>query len=81
LILVLAIGINFSAAKAIIIPLGQITINFSGIATGSLVGILLNAILPGKDFKFEEDKPNKTGIDLEISQGQSLVWQHAKKAG
>ncbi len=81
LILVLAIGINFSAAKAIIIPVGQITINFSGIATGSLVGILLNAILPGKDFKFEEDKPNKTGIDLEISQGQSLVWQHAKKAG
>ena len=32
-----------------------IGIKFSGIATGSLVGILLNAILPGKDYKFDDD--------------------------
>ncbi len=81
LILVLAIGVNYSSAGAIIIPLGAMTINFSGIATGSLVGIILNAILPGKDYKFNDSEPNKTGVDLEIAQGESLVWQLAKKAG
>ena len=81
LILVLAIGINYSTAGAIVIPLGAITINFSGIATGSLVGILLNAILPGKDYEFIEDEPNDTGVNFEIAQGESLVWQLAKKAG
>ncbi|MCR5007955.1 MAG: uracil-xanthine permease family protein [Oribacterium sp.] len=81
LIMVLAIGVNYSSAGAIIIPLGAITINFSGIATGSLVGIILNAILPGKDYAFKDSEPNKTGVDLEIAQGESLVWQLAKKAG
>ena len=81
LILVLSIGINYSTAGAIVIPVGAITINFSGIATGSLVGIVLNAILPGKDYKFEDDEPNRTGVDLEIAQGKSLVWELARKAG
>ena len=81
LIMVLAIGINYSAAGAIVIPLGAMTVNFSGIATGSLVGILLNAVLPGKDYKFYDSEPNKTGVDLEIAQGESLIWQLAKNAG
>ena len=38
----------------------------------SLVGIIMNAILPGKNYKFENDEPNQTGVDLEISQGKSL---------
>ena len=81
LIMVLAIGVNYSSAGAIIIPIGAITINFSGIATGSLVGIILNAVLPGKDYAFKDSEPNATGVDLEIAQGESLVWQLAKKAG
>lgn len=81
LILVLSIGINYSSAGAIVIPVGSFVINFSGIATGSLVGILLNAILPGKDFNFEEDKPTDTGVDLQLSQGESLMWKLAKQAG
>ncbi|SFG13459.1 uracil-xanthine permease family protein [Oribacterium sp. WCC10] len=81
LILVLSIGVNYSTAGAIIIPLGAMTINFSGIATGSLVGIILNALLPGKNYDFKDSEPNKTGVDLEIAQGESLVWQLAKKAG
>lgn len=55
LILVLSIGIKYSAAGAIVIPAGSITINLSGLAVGALVGILLNAILPGKDYVFQED--------------------------
>lgn len=73
LILVLSIGINYSTAGALALTLGSVTISFSGLATGSLVGIILNAILPGKDYKFEDDEPNVTGVDLEIAQGKSLT--------
>ena len=55
LILVLAIGINYSAAGAIAFSIGSVTISLSGLATGALVGIIMNAILPGKDYKFEEE--------------------------
>jgi len=48
LILVLSIGIAYSTAGAIVIPVGSVTISLSGLAVGSLVGILLNAIMPGK---------------------------------
>lgn len=46
LILVLSIGIKYSAAGAIIFTVGKITISLSGLAVGALVGIILNAILP-----------------------------------
>ena len=49
LILVLSIGIAYSTAGAIIIPAGNITISLSGLAIGSLVGIILNVILPYRD--------------------------------
>jgi len=54
LILVLAIGVNFSAAGAIAFSIGSVNISFSGLAIGALVGIIVNAILPGKDYVFEE---------------------------
>ena len=72
LILVLSIGINYSEAGAIVIPAGSITIDLSGIAVGSLVGILLNAILPEKDYQFNKGEPNDTGVDLEMAQGKSI---------
>lgn len=72
MIMVLSIGINFSSAGALSFPAGEITLTFSGLATGSLIGILLNAILPGKDYRFENNEPNKTGVDLEMAQGKSL---------
>ena len=78
LILVLSIGINYSEAGAIVIPMGSITITFSGLATGSLVGIILNAILPGKDYKFEEDEPNRTGVSFEMIHGETLADEMSK---
>ena len=48
-ILVLSIGISYSAAGAISITLGSLIISFSGLAVGSLAGIILNALLPGAD--------------------------------
>ena len=55
LILGLAVGISYSKAGAI--RLGSVSL--SGIAVASIVGIVLNAILPGKDETFGED-PNRT---------------------
>lgn len=46
LILVLSIGIAYSPDGAIVIPVGSVMISLSGLAVGSIVGILLNAILP-----------------------------------
>lgn len=51
LILVLSIGVNYSAAGAIAFQIGSITISLSGLAVGALVGIILNALLPDKDFE------------------------------
>ncbi len=55
LILVLSIGIKFSAAQAIVLEAGVFTIKLSGLAVGALVGIIMNAILPGKDYVFKEN--------------------------
>ncbi len=49
LIMVLALGIATSTAGSIDICVGSVTIGISGLAMGSLVGIIVNAILPGKD--------------------------------
>jgi len=55
LILGLSIGISYSAAGVIAIPVGGISIQLTGLAVASIVGIILNAILPGKDLSFTED--------------------------
>ena len=64
LILVLSIGINYSAAGAISFAVGDVTISLSGLAVGALTGILLNAVLPGKDYQFDEEKPEDTGVNF-----------------
>jgi uracil permease len=66
LILVLSIGINFSAAGAISFTIGSVTISLSGLAVGALTGIILNALLPGKDYDFDEEKPSETGVNFEV---------------
>ena len=49
LILVLAIGIQYGPGS---IAIGKV--NLSGLAVAALVGIILNAVLPGKDFDMEK---------------------------
>ena len=60
LILVLAIGINYSEAGCI--NFGSVSL--SGLAVASIVGILLNAILPGKDYNFEQDDQGATSVNF-----------------
>lgn len=54
IVLVLSIGIAYGAAGAITFEVSGIVISLSGLAIGSLAGIILNAILPGKDYEFDE---------------------------
>lgn len=49
IVLVLSLGIAYSAAGAIVIPVGAVTISLSGLAVGSVAGIILNVILPDAD--------------------------------
>ncbi len=58
LILVLAIGISYSGN----IQIGIVSL--SGLAVASIVGITLNAILPGKDYEFEQEDEGSTSVDL-----------------
>lgn len=78
LIMVLSIGISYSNAGSISIPVGGVTLSLSGLATGSLVGIILNAILPGKDYTFEDNKPNRTGVNFEVISGETISEEREK---
>ena len=69
LILVLSIGIKYSAAGAISFAIGSVNISLSGLAVGAFVGIVLNAILPGKDYVFDEEAPSETGVNFEMNAG------------
>lgn len=60
LILVLAIGISYSGA----IQIGVVSL--SGLAVASLVGIGLNAILPGKDYEFQQEDEGSTSVNFKV---------------
>jgi len=63
IILVLTLGIAFSKAGAIKFAVGGVNFALSGLAVGALTGIILNAILPGKDYAFRVDEPNMKAPD------------------
>ena len=66
LILVLSIGINYSTLGAVSFTIAGVTISLSGLAVGSLVGIIMNAILPGGSYEYNEDNLDPTGVNFEV---------------
>lgn len=60
LILVLAIGVTYSGN----IQIGVVSL--SGLAVASIVGIVLNAILPGKDYQFGTDFQGDTSVNFKV---------------
>ena len=60
-ILVTALGLGTVA-----IPLGSVTVELTALAVASIAGIVLNAVLPGKDYNFDEEIPQETGVSFEI---------------
>ena len=62
IILVSALGLG-----SVSFAIGSLTITLSALAVASIAGIVLNAILPGKDFEFgEEPSENGTGVDFKV---------------
>ena len=64
LIMVLAIGINYSGAVSF--QVGGATVSLSGLAVAAIAGILLNAILPGKDYEFGTDQQGDTSVNFKV---------------
>ncbi len=62
-ILVSALGLGSAATFSF----GSVTISLSALAVASIVGILLNAILPGKDYNFGEGHDEtETGVNFKV---------------
>ncbi len=66
IILVLSIGVTYSTAGSIDIPCGKFVISLSGLAVGSLTGIIMNAFLPEKDYVFN-------GSDLKTLRKEEIL--------
>ena len=62
MIMGLAVGITYSGA--ILIPIGSVTISLSGLAVAALVGIFMNAVLPGKDYEFGTNEQGDTSVNF-----------------
>ena len=62
LILVLGIGVSYSGN--ISIPIGSVTFTLTGLAVAAIVGIVLNAILPGKDYEFGINPQGDTAVNF-----------------
>jgi uracil permease len=65
LILVCALGLG-----GVSFAIGSVSINLSALAVASIVGIVVNAILPGKDYVFSTEEPEPTGVNFELGKGQ-----------
>ena len=65
LILGLAIGIKYyHASGAIVFSIGAVTISLSGLAVAAIVGIAMNAVLPGKDYEFGSNEKGDTAVNF-----------------
>jgi len=76
LIMGLTLGINFSGklgadtvnavSGAIAFNIGKVTIKLSGLAVGALVGIILNAVLPGNDYQFGKNDQGDKSVNFKV---------------
>ena len=74
IILVTALGLSAGATFTI----GGVTITLSALACASLAGIILNAILPGKDYEFTDDEPKDTGVNFAAGQNSKRLEKDAE---
>ena len=65
MIMGLAVGVTY--AGSIIIHLGAITISLTGLAVAAIVGIVMNAILPGKDYEFGVNEAGDNSVNFGTS--------------
>ena len=73
-ILVCALGLGNAATFTI----GNVTISLTSLAVAAIAGIVLNAILPGKDYVFKADEPKDTGVDFALGENTKRAEKESK---
>ena len=65
-IMVLAIGLKYGTGDVggIVFSIGSVHITLTGLAVGALVGIFMNAVLPGKDYEFGTNEQGDTSVNF-----------------
>ena len=68
---ILVSELGFNSVGGIVIPVGGTTITLTGLAIAAILGIVMNAILPGNDYEFKTEDPaeSDTGIDFAVTEG------------
>ena len=66
LILVLAIGLKYGTGDigGITFLIGNVNIQLSSLAIAAIIGIAMNAILPGKDYEFGSNEQGDTSVNF-----------------
>lgn len=65
IILVCALGLG-----TVSFTIGGVGISLSALAVASIAGILLNAILPGKDYNFDSEEKGAQAVDFQINSSE-----------
>ena len=58
----LSLGITFSGTGKLVLG----SISLTGLAVGALVGIVLNAVLPGNDYQFGKSEQGDTSVNFKV---------------
>lgn len=61
---ILVSGLGFGSG--ITIPVGSTSITLTGIAIAAILGILLNAVLPGKDYEFGKEPQGDKSVSFKV---------------
>ncbi len=61
---ILVCGLGFG--DGLTFTIGDVSITLTSLAIAAIVGVVLNAILPGKDYAVNVEKPTDTGVDFAV---------------
>ena len=64
---ILVSGLGFNGIGGLTFTIGSMSITLTGLAIAAILGIVLNAILPGKDYDFGEDLQGDTSVNFQSS--------------
>ena len=65
--IILVSGLGFNGIGGLTFTIGSMSITLTGLAIAAILGIVLNAILPGKDYDFGEDLQGDTSVNFQSS--------------
>jgi len=65
--IILVSGLGFNSIGGLTFTIGSMSITLTALAIAAILGIVLNAILPGKDYNFGEDLQGDTSVNFQSS--------------